>query len=46
MNAIFQSVLVYLAAASERELANQIQYLKIENEILRAKLPKRVSVTF
>lgn len=45
VKAIFQSVLVYLAAASENELANQIQYLKIENEILRGKLPKRIAVT-
>jgi putative transposase len=36
---------VYLAAATDRELAHQVQYLKIENKILRAKLPKRIHVT-
>jgi hypothetical protein len=45
MKALFQSILTYLAAASENDLANQIQYLKIENEILRGKLPKRIAVT-
>ena len=31
--------------ATHSELAAQVQYLKIENEILRSKLPKRVTVT-
>lgn len=34
-----------LASLDKSELARQIQYLKAENEILRAKLPKRVTVT-
>jgi putative transposase len=34
-----------LASLTRSELARQIQYLKAENEILRAKLPKRVTVT-
>src|ERR1019366_9459225 len=45
MKVIFQSILVHLAAATDRELANQIQYLKVENDILRGKLPKHVHVT-
>jgi putative transposase len=45
MKSLFQSVLIYLAAANDSELANQIQYLRIENEILRGKLPKHVHVT-
>ena len=34
-----------LAQATHRDLAAQVQYLKAENEVLRAKLPKRVTVT-
>ncbi len=40
-----QKLLLYLAAASDRELARQVQYLREENRILRGKLPKRVTVT-
>lgn len=45
MQAIYRSFLVYLAAATDRELARQVQYLKAENEILRGKLPTRINVT-
>ena len=45
MKSLFQSILAYLAAATADEIANQIQYLKVENEILRSKLPKRLAVT-
>lgn len=42
----FESILAYLAGGStEDELAHQLRYLKIENEILRSKLPKRISIT-
>jgi putative transposase len=34
-----------LASATDRELACHVQYLKVENRILRSKLPKRISVT-
>jgi len=34
-----------LASLGKSELARQVQYLKAENEILRSKLPKRVTVT-
>jgi putative transposase len=33
------------AAASERELARRIQYLKDENRLLRDRLPQRITVT-
>jgi putative transposase len=38
-------LILMLASLTRSELARQIQYLKAENEILRAKLPKRVTVT-
>ena len=34
-----------LAGCTEKELARQVQYLKEENKILRAKLPRRITVT-
>jgi putative transposase len=41
----FRSLLLLLAGASERQLAQQVQFLKEENQILRGKLPARVHVT-
>ena len=37
MKAVFQSLFVHLALATDRELARQVQYLKTENEVLRSK---------
>ena len=37
--------LLVIAGATQRELARQIRYLKVENEVLRSKLPARISVT-
>ncbi len=34
-----------LASVTRSELARQLQYLKAENEVLRSKLPKRITVT-
>lgn len=34
-----------IARATHDELANQLQFLKVENEILRSKLPARVATT-
>jgi putative transposase len=45
MKAIVQSLLFLLANATDRELARQLQFLKVENEILRSKLPKRIHVS-
>ncbi len=39
MKKVSQSFLVALAAATDRELARQVQYLKVENRILRASCP-------
>jgi len=41
----FHPLILMLASLGKSELARQVQYLKAENEILRAKLPKRVTVT-
>jgi putative transposase len=43
--AFFQSFFVMRAAATDRELARLVQYLKAENRILRDKLPERITVT-
>lgn len=45
MKAVFQSFLLVLASATDRELARQVQFLKVENQILRGRLPKRITVT-
>src|SRR4051794_9378261 len=37
--------LLLLAAATDKALARHVQYLKVENAILRGKLPKRITVT-
>lgn len=37
--------LLVIAGATQKELARQIKYLKVENEILRSKLPARITVT-
>jgi putative transposase len=42
---LLQSFLLLLAGATDKALARQVQYLKVENGILRAKLPKRITVT-
>ncbi|QDU28535.1 hypothetical protein ETAA8_36370 [Anatilimnocola aggregata] len=42
---VFQSLLLVIAGATQKELARQIKYLKVENQILRSKLPKRIMVT-
>ena len=40
MPRVFHPLLLIIANATHRELAAQVQYLKVENEILRSKLPK------
>lgn len=45
MASIYRSLLVVIAGCTQRELARQVQYLKTENEILRSKLPTRLTVT-
>jgi putative transposase len=45
MKNLYQRLLLLIAGATQQELARHVRYLKIENEILRSKLPKRVPVT-
>jgi len=45
MKNLYHRLLLLIAGSTQKELASQIRYLKIENEILRSKLPKRVPVT-
>ena len=41
----YHALLMLIAGATQKELAAQIQYLKVELEIARSKLPQRVTVT-
>jgi putative transposase len=45
MASIFRSLLLVIAGSAQRELARQVRCLKVENEILRSKLPARITVT-
>lgn len=45
MTRLWQSFLLLLATATDRELARQMQFLKAENRILRGKAPRRIEVT-
>lgn len=45
MTNVFQSLLLVIARATQKEMARQIKYLKVENEILRGRLPKRITIT-
>jgi putative transposase len=45
MTNVFQSLLLVIAGATQKELTRQIKYLKVENQILRSKLPARITVT-
>jgi putative transposase len=45
MAKLFNAFLMMLAGATEQELILQVQYLKAENQILRGKLPGRITVT-
>jgi putative transposase len=45
MRAAVQRFLLLLAGATHKELARAVEYLKAENGILRARLPKRIEVT-
>ncbi|QDU30261.1 Integrase core domain protein [Anatilimnocola aggregata] len=42
---IFQSLLLVIAGATQKDLARQVKYLKVENQILRSRLPKRIVCT-
>jgi putative transposase len=45
MPRLFESLWLVLATAGDRKLAQTVEYLKAENSILRAKLPKRITLT-
>ncbi len=45
MKNIYRSLFLVLVVATQKEVARQIRYLKVENEILRSKLPYRVPIT-
>jgi putative transposase len=44
MTTIWKGFLLLLARATDRELAKMLDFLKAENQILRAKLPRRIDV--
>lgn len=41
----FHPLLALIASATDRELAKYVEYLKYENKILRARLPKQIHTT-
>jgi putative transposase len=45
MPRFLQPLLLLLARLTDRQLAAVVQYLKVENQILRSKLPKRITVS-
>ena len=45
MSKIFHPLMYLLACATRQKLARQVQFLKTENEIHRARLPKRITTT-
>lgn len=45
MSKIFHPLLALIASATDKELAKYCEYLKHENKILRARLPKQVHTT-
>jgi putative transposase len=45
VKAVLNSLLLMIASATDRALARHVQYRKAENEILRSKLPKIVTVS-
>jgi putative transposase len=45
MQNIYRSLLLVLAGATQEELARQVRYLTVENQLLRSRLPRRINVT-
>jgi putative transposase len=45
MTKIFHPLLALIASATDKELAKYVEYLKYENKLLRARLPKQVHTT-
>ncbi len=44
-NGVFQEFLVLVGKMVHSDLVRQMEYLKVENQILRSKLGRRISVT-
>ena len=42
---IYTSLMLVIARSTQKELARQVSYLKVENQILRSRLPDRISLT-
>jgi putative transposase len=42
---LFRSLLLVITGSTQRDLARQVRYLKVENEVLRCKLPARITIT-
>ncbi len=42
---IYTSLMLVIAGSTNKELARQVSYLKAENQILRSRLPGRISLT-
>ncbi|MCO8123523.1 hypothetical protein NHH03_17380 [Stieleria sp. TO1_6] len=42
---VYTSLMLVIAKSTDKELARQVSYLKAENQILRSRLPKRLSLT-
>lgn len=45
MKNLYHNLLLLIAGSTQKQLAAQIQYLKAENEVLRARLPGQVKTT-
>lgn len=45
MTKIFHPLLALIASATDKELAKYVEYLRHENKLLRARLPKQVHTT-
>ena len=45
MRRLFHPLLALIASATDKELAKYVEYLKHENKLLRARLPKQVHTT-
>ncbi len=42
---VYTALLLVIAGSTHKELARQVTYLKAENQILRRRLPDRISLT-
>jgi putative transposase len=45
MRNIYRSLLLILVGATQKELARQVRYLTVENQLLRSRLPPRLTIT-